>query len=210
MIDPYKYEVRPVGGPGLPGVLFVEGEKFKANRFYAPPAAPDITPQPGDIITYDQNGNPIINRPVRQATVMAETKGVAGSKPFSVRRELEFVDYAQISPSQLKMEAEKGAIVAENQLEADVNVVKSINKQRNKFNELVMAAAKNATGKDGGKTPQEWRETLAAASGVSKQPTPAKPTYGETVALAYNPVFAPLGISTQTLLGIKLYRAAPT
>ncbi len=37
MIDPYKYEVRPVGGPGSPGVLFVEGEKFNVNRFYAPP-----------------------------------------------------------------------------------------------------------------------------------------------------------------------------
>ena len=34
MIDPFKYEVRPVGGPGSPGVLFVEGEKFNVNRFY--------------------------------------------------------------------------------------------------------------------------------------------------------------------------------
>jgi hypothetical protein len=210
MIDPYRYEVKPVGGPGSPGVLFVEGEKFKVNRFYAPPAAPNITPQPGDIITYDQNGNPIINRPVRQAAVFGEIKGVAGSKPFSVQRELDFVDYAEISPSQLKMEAEKGALVAKNQLDADVNMIKSINKDRNKFNDLVMAVAMAATGKDGGKTPKEWRETLAAGSGVSKQPTAAKPIYGEMVALAYNPVFAPVGISTQTLLGLKLYRPPAT
>ena len=107
LIDPYKYEVKPVGGPGSPGVLFVEGEKFKVNRFYAPPAAPDITPQPGDIITYDQNGMPIINRPVRQAAVMGEIKGVAGKR--SLQKEMDFVDYAEISPSQLKLEAEKGA-----------------------------------------------------------------------------------------------------
>lgn len=36
MIDPYKYEVKPVAGPGSPGVLFVEGEKFNVSRFYAP------------------------------------------------------------------------------------------------------------------------------------------------------------------------------
>lgn len=31
---PYKYEVRPVGGPGSPGALFVEGERFNFQRFY--------------------------------------------------------------------------------------------------------------------------------------------------------------------------------
>ena len=40
MIDVFKYEVRSVGGPGSPGVLFVEGQKFNVSRFYAPPAAP--------------------------------------------------------------------------------------------------------------------------------------------------------------------------
>ena len=41
MIDVFKYEVRSVGGPGSPGVLFVEGQKFNVSRFYAPPAAPE-------------------------------------------------------------------------------------------------------------------------------------------------------------------------
>jgi hypothetical protein len=203
MIDPFKYEVRPVGGPGSPGVLFVEGEKFKVNRFYAPPAAPDITPQPGDIVTYDQNGNPIINRPVRRATVMGEIKGSA--RPWFTQKEMDFVDFAEISPSQLKIEAEKGAVVAKNQLESDVNMIKSINKERNKFNALVMAVAKDTTGKDGGKTPKEWREVLAADSGISKPPSAVKPIYGEMVALAYNPVFAPVGISTQSLFTINVY-----
>ncbi|MHC5543702.1 hypothetical protein ACYOEI_36210, partial [Singulisphaera rosea] len=31
---PYKFEVRPVGGPGSPGALFVEGERFNFRRFY--------------------------------------------------------------------------------------------------------------------------------------------------------------------------------
>ena len=43
MVDPLKYEVKPVGGPGSPGVLFVEGERFNTKRFYAapPPAEHD-------------------------------------------------------------------------------------------------------------------------------------------------------------------------
>ena len=36
--DPIKYEVRPVGGPGSPGVLFVEGEQYDVRRTYGTPA----------------------------------------------------------------------------------------------------------------------------------------------------------------------------
>ena len=32
--DPLKYEVKPVGGPGSPGVLFVEGERYNVRRTY--------------------------------------------------------------------------------------------------------------------------------------------------------------------------------
>ena len=31
---PLKYQVRPVNGPGSPGELFVEGERFNIQRFY--------------------------------------------------------------------------------------------------------------------------------------------------------------------------------
>jgi len=207
MIDPYKYEVKPVGGPGSPGVLFVEGEKFNVNRFYAPPAAPNITPQPGDIITYDQYGMPIINRPVRQVVIMGAKKGVPGSKTLVEQKEEDITEYVEISPSQLAMEAQRGALVAKSQLEADVNMIKSINKDRRKFNDVVMAVAKAATGKDGGNTPKEWREALAAGNGVSKQPspTPLKPTFGEMVALGYNPVFAPVGFTAQTVARINVF-----
>jgi hypothetical protein len=35
-----RYEVRPVGGPGSPGALFVEGQQFNRMRYYAPPPLP--------------------------------------------------------------------------------------------------------------------------------------------------------------------------
>jgi hypothetical protein len=64
LADPIPYEVRPVGGPGSPGVLFVEGEKFNVRQIYAPPPMPAIALQPGDRVSYDEFGMPIISRPV--------------------------------------------------------------------------------------------------------------------------------------------------
>ncbi len=187
MADEYKYEVKPVGGPGSPGVLFVEGEKFNVSRFYAPPVAPNIVPQPGDFISYDQYGEPIINRPIGDLASSAAKPVMPGLiKRLAEKQVLEEV--ATFSPSQAKMEAERGALAAGRQLDADVDMIKTINKERRAFNELVMAAAKDATGKDG-KTPKEWREKLPG-KGLSKQPG-EKPTYGEMVALQYNPNLLP-------------------
>ncbi len=190
MVDPYQYEVKPVAGPGSPGVLFVEGEKFNVSRFYAPPAAPNITLQPGDTISYDQNGMPLISRPV--GVVGFTRQGVPGSR--TLVKETENVETALISPSQLIAEAQKGALMAEAQLEGDVAMIKSINQDRKRFNDLVMAAARDATGKDPGRTPKEWRAALARGNRSDRpSKTPMKPTFGEMATLVYQPVFGPVG-----------------
>ena len=36
--EPARYEVRQVAGPGSPGILFVEGQRFNVRRFYSPPS----------------------------------------------------------------------------------------------------------------------------------------------------------------------------
>ena len=61
---PIKYEVRPVGGPGSPGTLFVEGQKANLRRVYAPPPLPTIPYLPGAMIGYDENGLPVIHQPL--------------------------------------------------------------------------------------------------------------------------------------------------
>ena len=183
-------------------MLFVEGEKFNVSRFYVPPAVPNMVPQPGDVITYDQFGEPVINRPVRGIGFVGPKQGVPGSKLFVAQKEIDIIDYAQISPSQLKMEAEKGAVAAKRQLDDDVDMIKSINQERTAFNELVMGVAKDATGHDG-KTPKEWRDSLPGKS-LSKQPT-EKPTFPEMVMLQYNPAFGPVGVTTQTLFKVNIY-----
>jgi hypothetical protein len=57
-----KYEIRPVGGPGSPGALFVNGQKFNVQRLYAPPAMPQIDVAPSDLIVPDADGLSVIER----------------------------------------------------------------------------------------------------------------------------------------------------
>lgn len=54
--DELKYEVRPVGGPGSPGALFVRGEKFDVQRFYTPPAVPNLPLNGSEFYGLDGNG----------------------------------------------------------------------------------------------------------------------------------------------------------
>jgi hypothetical protein len=97
--------------------------------------------------------------------------------------------------------------MAEAQLEGDVALIKSINDDRKRFNNVIMAAAKDATGKDHGRTPKQWREALAAGNGSPKKEKadPSKPTFAETVPLAYNPTFMPVGFSTRTLTSTRVF-----
>jgi hypothetical protein len=197
MSDPLKYEVRPVGGPGSPGVLFVEGQRFNVSRYYAPPPPPDITPGPGDIISVNQYGMPTILRPTGVG-VTTPVRGVPGSK--TVLQSTTIEQYAEISPLHLMMEAQRAAAMAQTQLEADVRSINAINRERKQLNDLVIAVAKDATGKDRGNTPQEWRQAIAVGNNLSKSaPSPLqKPTLPELVPLAYNPVFAPIGFMNLT------------
>ena len=68
--DPIKYEVRPVGGPGSPGALFVAGERFNVQRIYAPPAMPAIPITPNDQVQLGADGLPVI---VRDRPFLAHT-----------------------------------------------------------------------------------------------------------------------------------------
>jgi hypothetical protein len=62
--DPIKYEVKPVGGPGSPGVLSIEGQKANLQRLYDP-----VSPLlPGDVLTTDRNGAPVIDRVLSQSS----------------------------------------------------------------------------------------------------------------------------------------------
>ncbi len=60
--DTIAYQVRPVNGPGQPGALLVQGERFNRGRIYAPPPLPDFRLFPGEPIYYDAFGLPVVER----------------------------------------------------------------------------------------------------------------------------------------------------
>jgi hypothetical protein len=60
MRDPIKYKVKPVGGAGGQGELFVEGKDANFRRLYTPSALPTVLP--GDQLGMDFTGMPVITR----------------------------------------------------------------------------------------------------------------------------------------------------
>ena len=135
------------------------------------------------MITYDQLGMPVITRPLAFAGNPAAIKG---SKGLFLQRE----QVVQFSASQMIAEAQKGAAVAESQLESDVAEIKAINADRRHFNELVMSVASYATGKSAGDDPEDWRNAVGQKKSGN---APQKPTVTELIPLAYQPRFAQLG-----------------
>lgn len=193
LVDTLHYEVKNVAGPGLPGVLFVEGQRYNVARFYAPPPPPGMMPLPGDIISYDQIGMPVVTRSL----------GPVGSFITRPGHQLEgytLVEGAQISASQMIQEAQKGAAAAESQLEGDVSQLKALNDSRRHFNELVISVASYATGKTFGPEVKDWRKAVHAEKQYEKEPRPNKPTVTEMVNLAYQPQFAQIGFMRTPLI----------
>ncbi|HEU5118396.1 MAG TPA: polymorphic toxin-type HINT domain-containing protein, partial [Isosphaeraceae bacterium] len=58
---PIRFEVRPVGGPGQPGALFIQGQAYNRMELFRPWNAPQFSPGPGDYFTQDANGLPVLN-----------------------------------------------------------------------------------------------------------------------------------------------------
>jgi Pretoxin HINT domain len=65
---PYKYQVRPINGPGSPGELFVEGERFNIQRIYSLSVGSPILAM-GRIFTPDMPFDPFNVRNLILATV---------------------------------------------------------------------------------------------------------------------------------------------
>ena len=55
---PVEYHVEPVAGPGMPGILRIEGEKANTRRIYRPIDAPNLNQFPQATLTYDANNQP--------------------------------------------------------------------------------------------------------------------------------------------------------
>ncbi len=115
--DVLKYEVSSVGGPGMPGVLLVEGEQYRVRRRYSPPTLPEATRQ---LIEVDED--------TFVARVISETR------VLTTARETEALVGARIVTSQINRrikiehdlaETRNAAVAADMQLEGDIAAVGS-------------------------------------------------------------------------------------
>ncbi len=201
MQDPIRHEVRPVGGPGSPGVLLIEGDRFNTQRIYAPPPPPGFNIRPGDTITYDQYGMPVVSR--SESHHLGTSKvGVKGSKSLVNETDVTETTTETFSFSNAIIEARKGAAYAEAQLAADLKRVEAINDRRKQITDMIRAVARGATGKDLGPTSKDARKALEGQDGryaATPRRERLKPTVADLVPLDYVPnIAAIMTIQRQT------------
>src|SRR5262249_55312625 len=135
--DPIKYKVRPVGGPGTPGALLVEGKEADIERRYSPPPGPSVAILPGDRIWYDADGLPVVDQYRRFSGVLtpAQVMALGSVDPvfFAMsqslyvnppRRGTAFIGKTQthstVPIGRMQLEAQQSAAVAQQQLINDV------------------------------------------------------------------------------------------
>jgi hypothetical protein len=202
----FKYEVRPVGGPGSPGVLFVEGERFNVRRLYTSAPPPDVALMPGDIVTFDALGLPVITRsrnPNQNAAPVIYGPGFQVLRaPGSGTREIPIGRmYAQYQQS---------ALVAQQQLQNDIRSIDGYNAEAKAANEMTVAALTGITGKDLADDREAWLTWWTDQRGYVYEP-PAygpKPTFSQVVPSSYTPSYVhtacfAAGTLVRTLSGPK-------
>jgi hypothetical protein len=211
LVNPLKYEVRPVGGPGSPGVLFVEGERFNIDRVYAPPPPPFFAMRPGDTLAYDEYGLPTMYRsgdvlatqPITPGATAASLKGVLGragvAMPGGVRFDpppapagfesaITTRALLEIPIGQNVLLARQAALNAQSQLQNDVGIVRKYNEARKRFNNSVLSVLKEVVDQDPGNDRDAWKKWLAEQKGYVKE-SKDKPKPVVTELVAFTPQF---------------------
>jgi hypothetical protein len=185
---PYKYEVRPVNGPGSAGVLFVDGEQFNVQRFYTAPALPPVTYaildqiQTGMFVTLSPSEVVVEYRrpkPGEPATERLESISTAPEALF--QRESQF---AQIMASY-----QLAAASSQQRLQNDVAAIEAMNAQINGLNARALQALETMTGQDLGKEKRSWEKWWTDQRGYAYQPPPEKPkpVFQQMVSAPFQP-----------------------
>ncbi len=180
-----KYEIRRVGGPGSPGVLFVEGKEYNVRRTYDPPPLPEQTRQ---FLAQRAEGVviPVDTTEVRflQATnpqVPADLQ--AGARNLQDRRQAAIV--------QNIAEAQKATAAAQQQMLDDAAAIDRANDEARVWNDGVRNLLSAATGTDLGSDRESWSQWWADQQGYAVDSgstrTTMKPTFDQAVPLNYAP-----------------------
>ena len=249
---PIRYQVQPVGGPGSPGALFIEGSDYNKQRIYAPPSATALansipmanmansfvtknfttgrvtganllqqmrngqlddfipSPQP-DMQLFDEikRAGPGTNSEAMAELIRKNTQDVNTEFKSQLRGSIdqtaakEHKDPSEfgfgltkqvmaqviIPVDQIVLEAQKTALVAQQQLRNDVQMLDMQNQEIRRDNDKVQQILSGATGENHGDDAQAWKSWWINQLGyASRSSTEAPvPTFVENVPIAYQP-----------------------
>jgi hypothetical protein len=218
--DPIKYDVRPVGGVGSPGVLLVEGKQFNLRRFYGPPdPLPRNVPlrlfdpaQPFDPFSLRNllaaNGIPLTNsaplpqqairtiaaRPEDFPAIVAELRErQPGARTNALNTVINTVTAQQDRQvARFLGEVQQATAVAQQQLATDLSAIETSNAQIRRTNRLTLSVLHLVTGLYLGEESASWSRWWTDQQGYAyRTPDPTpKPTYDEVVPFPYVPTYA--------------------
>ena len=189
---PFKYQVRPVGGPGSTGVLFVEGEKFNVQRVYrSMPINPSLLPSGAQSLSTQINAFNSSSFSSLPTPLMLENQlafpAASAVDPFDVLAAQ--VRYSAMSSrdvqagiSQLERVRQANTTLQQS-LAADVQAIEAINEQIDEINRRVLPIVETASGQRLGAEPEKWKGWWTDQLGYafqSSQPA-TKPTFTDFV-----------------------------
>lgn len=220
-----KYEVRPVGGPGSPGALFVEGQRFNVQRLYSPPPMPNIPIFDGEPVTYDLDGLPVVSRFLGTSTetrqVSQTDRRITGPPPANlvnlVRRSgrnprgiveeasesttttqtttTPVENWVQIPIGQLMFQYRTAALAAQQQQLDDIRVVEDHNAVIGRLNDRATQVLRGVTGADLGEDPQTWTAWWVDQLGYAYKAPQSQPK--PTVVEHVPLAYLPTGVASQ-------------
>lgn len=192
--DPLKYQARPVGGPGMPGELFIEGEKFNVHRVYGanPDRLPRIPPRIfADSVPFDPFGaqnmllwSGVRNPALEQAAANPANAGtgalVLNTQAAAVQRDAEI--------ARAVGRVESILAVSQQQLNNDVAALEAYNANARTLNQEARSVLHAVTNQDLGESSKSWRAWWTDQKGYALRTEPdktTKPTFTDFVENPY-------------------------
>ena len=195
---PWKYEVRPVNGPGSTGELFMEGERYNVRRLYQPP--PMSLFNTGQRIfdaSVPFNAGPIAPENLLAASIQSQASlnnvwngrgpGVGGLSGLNAIILNYNVAAAQrdFAIQQNLQGLQKDVQLAQFALESNIRDLEAVNTSIRALNDRVLPVLAKVTGQQLGEDSEAWARWHTEQAGYAFQSISEKPTFTEVVPLAY-------------------------
>jgi hypothetical protein len=185
--EPIEYVMRPVGGPGRPGSLTVSEPQCNYERIYAPPPPPPLPIFPGEAISFDAKGLPVIMRHTDESGL--PFAWLEDGYLFPERCVIRPHVPVMVELGKMWLEAQKSARLAQAQLQNDLAILEQRNRFISAANAQIALVLNQATGQNLSSDRATWMSWWSAqvGRGYTRSEPPAALTLSEMVPLMYLP-----------------------